>query len=475
MPDPFPILSVECASAILEHLLVSDIARCERVSRGWALFVRQWMASPGLRLHFLHEFAPSDRDNLESAIHYFKEQAAVQRNIGRGEPSAVQKYENTKAFTVAGNHCAWIDKEEVFWQDLSFRSDGSLHPVMKLDPVSVMTLRKPVERFLLGPKGHLLVRHRLHPASSGDNFRDTLVCLESASQAWSHAYKRHRNDNPRYVPILVGEQRVYFGSVTYGDGPAMIKAYALQSGELVYETETVVPHSNCFYGMDDTKSYRFGHPLELLNVDGEELILAFKTQVGFREKLATIYLINGRDGSLRQETRVVLIGRSYVRVSPNRTAFSIISHAAHRHLLKAETFSPQSSGEFAATRVDTILCEADLLSLDPFTSRVLAGDSQPLCSSLVNVIDPETLSRIQAAQPAYFTSPGQCSKGLRLTATDPCSVTLPPHSKRARKRRRFPSVPGWAAHLRFADGHRAVMECTDGAIYVFDFSPGRYS
>jgi hypothetical protein len=455
------------------------------------------MVSPGLRLHYLHELATSDRYNLERSIRYFKEQgmartkravtvakdpvAAVQSNIGRGEPSAVQKYENAKLFTVAGNYCAWMDKEAVFWQDLSYKSDGSLHRVMKLDPVGVdKALDEPVERVLLGADGYLLVRHRIRPASSTENVRDTLVCLESGTQVWSHTYKRYRDDDPRYVPIMVGQKRVYLGSVTNGDGPAMIKAYALQSGELLYETETVVPHTNCFYGMNDTKNYRFGHPLELLNVDGEEVILALKTQRGFRENLATIHLINCEDASLRQQTRVILIGPSHVRVSPNRTAFSIISHAVHKSLLKVETFTRQRDGQFVATRVDTILCKASLLSVDPFTSRLLtvdnpSVDSRPLCSSLVEVTDPDTLSRTQVVPPTYFTFPGQCNKGLHLTATDACRMTLAPRSRRARKRRPFPKVRRWAAHLRFADGHRVVMECTDGSVYLFDFAPGRYS
>jgi hypothetical protein len=199
MPDPLQLLSVDCANAIFEHLSVSDLGQCERVSRGWALFVRQWMVSPGLRLHYLHELATSNRYNLERSIRYFKEQgmtctqassevannpvAAVQRSIGRGEPSAVQKYENAKSFTVAGNYCAWTDKEAVFWQDLSSRSNGSLHPVMKLDAVGVDGARH--ERIQLGANGHLLIRSTIDPAPNDAvpaNVLDILVCLESASQ-----------------------------------------------------------------------------------------------------------------------------------------------------------------------------------------------------------------------------------------------------------------------------------------------------
>jgi hypothetical protein len=267
--------------------------------------------------------------------------------------------------------------------------------------------------------------------------------------------------------------------MTYGDGPSMIRAYALQTSQLLYETETIVPHTNCLYGMDDTKSYRFGHPLELLILDGDETILAFKTERGFRQRLATFYLINGEDGSLRQKTRVVLIGPAYIRVSPNRTAFSIISGGVYRHIIKVETYFRQGNGQFAATRVDTGSCEANLLSLDPFTGRVLSvdspdEDSRPHCSSLVEVLDSDTLSRMQAARQRFFIFPGQCNKGLHLTAADACRITLPPQSKRARMRRPFPKVSK-AAHLRFADGYRAVMECTDRTVYVFDFSPGRYS
>jgi hypothetical protein len=460
------------------------------------------MVSPGLRLHFLHDLANSDRCSLESSIRYFNEQglfcskqlvpvtnnpvAAVQKSIGRGEPSAVRKYENVKAFTVAGKYCAWVKENEgVFWQDLSCKSDGSLHPVMKLDPAGVdEALDKPGELVLLGANGYVLIRYNIQPAPSGEvfeNVRDTLFCLERGSQVWSHAYRRHQNSGPRYVPVLVGDKRVYFGSMTYGDGPSMIRAYALQTSQLLYETETIVPHTNCFYGMDDTKSYCFGHPLELLDMDGDEIILAFKTETGFRQRLATFYLINGEDGSLRQKARVFLIGPAYIRVSPNRTAFSIVSGGLgglYRHLIKVETYSRQSNGQFAATRVDTVSCEAKLLSLDPFTGRVMtvdspSEDSRPRCSSLVGVLDSNTHSRMQTARQTYFTFPGQCNKGLHLTAADACRITLPPRSNRARVRRPFPKVPR-AVHLRFADGYRAVMECDEGTIYVFDFAPGRY-
>ncbi|KAL2871203.1 uncharacterized protein BJX67DRAFT_218781 [Aspergillus lucknowensis] len=291
MPDPFQTLSVECASGILEHLSVSDIARCEGVGRGWAVFIRQWMVSPGLRLHFRHDIGLSGRCDLKESVRYFKEQAAVQKNIKRGEPCAVREYKRTIAFVVAGNYCSWVEhKEGIFWQNLSYKSDGSLHPVMKLDAVDVDEKLHEQEKFvILGANGHLLVRYKTLPVWSDEEsgVQDALFCLNSGHQLWSRPCL---GVEQKYVPMLVGEDRVYFGTVTHGTGPSMLRAYALESGELLYETETIVPHTNCFYGMDDTKGYRFGHPLELLRAGKEELILAFKTEVGFREHIATICL-----------------------------------------------------------------------------------------------------------------------------------------------------------------------------------------
>ncbi|KAL2840511.1 hypothetical protein BJY01DRAFT_249973 [Aspergillus pseudoustus] len=483
MPDPFQTLSIECASGILEHLSVADIARCEGVSRGWAVFVRQWMVSPGLRLHFQNDIGLSDRCDLKECAWYFKEQAAVQKHIERGEPCAVREYKRAAVFITAGNYCAWVEhKEGIFWQDLSYKPDGSLHPVMKLDAIVVDENLHEQEKFvILGASGHLLVRYRTLPGWTDEEpgVEDALFCLDTGSQLWC---RRCHGVEQKYVPMLVGEDRVYFGTVTCGSGPSKLRAYALESGELLYDTETIVPHTNCFSGMDDTRGYRFGHPLEFLRAGKEELILAFKTEVGFRNHMATIWLINGADGSLRQKTRALMIGGpSYVRVSPNRTAFSIISHRAYLPLIKVETFARQSNGEFASTCVDVIDpqtdCQPHLLSLDPFAGCILALEGDPAsvhCSRLVEAVDPDTVSRIKVKTPAQLLVSPRGHEDRQLIPIGSCTISLPPRSKRARLRRPFPSRDSRLHHVRFTDGYRAVIQWVDGTIFVLDFAPGRY-
>jgi hypothetical protein len=46
--------------------------------------------------------------------------------------------------------------------------------------------------------------------------------------------------------------------------------------------------------MYDTRNYRFGHPLELLNVDSDEVILAFKSKEGFAKSLPRSILLMAR-------------------------------------------------------------------------------------------------------------------------------------------------------------------------------------
>ncbi|KAL5334003.1 hypothetical protein BJX70DRAFT_36945 [Aspergillus crustosus] len=72
LPDPLQCFSVECASAVFAYLSVSDIARCERVCRGWRAFTGRWIASFGLRLHYPHLMDHPGTLDSESASPMFR-------------------------------------------------------------------------------------------------------------------------------------------------------------------------------------------------------------------------------------------------------------------------------------------------------------------------------------------------------------------------------------------------------------------
>lgn len=82
-----------------------------------------------------------------------------------GEASGMRKYEQVKAFTVAGKYCVWVQHGKgIFWQDLSPRKVGSLHPVFQLDRVDPLEEAQLAGNLMtLGTNGYLLVRYPTNP------------------------------------------------------------------------------------------------------------------------------------------------------------------------------------------------------------------------------------------------------------------------------------------------------------------------
>lgn len=315
--------------------------------------------------------------------------------------------------------------------------------------------------------------------SADFRFRDTLYRLSNQEQLWSHS-SWWDTDN-QYIPLCVGQHRVYFGTISNGNDPARMKAYELQSGKLLYEAKTIA-HTNSFYGCLDTADYPFGHPLKLLDADQDEVILAFKPHRKHPEHMATIYLISGTDGTLQQSLKVELTGVPQIILSGNRTEFSVISHRHNNPIIRVEIFARLSDGQFAPRRLDIVdpqtTCRPQTLALDPFTHCVmyLVGTQDiPYCAKLVDIIDPNTLASIksQVRKPVFELR----RVDRYLTPIDPGKITLPPSKAVGIRRRSLPKTGVSAKKMRLLDGHRIAIMCDEGdgwdiwTIYLFDFEP----
>ncbi|KAL2836700.1 hypothetical protein BJX68DRAFT_273397 [Aspergillus pseudodeflectus] len=117
--DPFLRLSFKCAGNILFYLDPTDIARCEGVSRGWGAFVRAWIASSGFSSNF-----PGLLDRIIT-----KDPPAIRRSSktcfsAARQPSGI---EASDRISFAGDYAAWHREDEIHWQRMSFREDGSLY------------------------------------------------------------------------------------------------------------------------------------------------------------------------------------------------------------------------------------------------------------------------------------------------------------------------------------------------------------
>ncbi|KAL2827324.1 hypothetical protein BDW59DRAFT_160291 [Aspergillus cavernicola] len=414
--DPLQCFSVECASAVFRYLAASDIAQYEGVSRGWRTFTCQWMASFGLRLHYPHEVACPGTLEPDMAMMIFKSHAALRSNIKRGRPSNVRKYERTRAFLVAGDFCVWLKHNEgIFWQRLSHQADVSPQPRSLLDPAGAFHgHHDPAELMVLGATGYLLIRYPVDPPPGTnlvENYRDTLYCLKTGTQMLTHRYQRESYDVPRFIPLLVGENRVYW--------------------ELLYRAETV-GHSRSICGFLDTRPHPYGIPLELIQGAQDELILICKPhcQTG---SVATVHLINGTNGSLHQKMLVDVLKCPYIVVSPSKSTFALISRQELTRTVRIQTFSRQRSGQFAETRVEIVdppgPRDFGLLALDPFCDGVVAlrkPDAAPYCSSLEDSCDDDLLSTHRAAFKPFF-GPNRLDRCLITSAA--AKVALPPLSE----------------------------------------------
>ncbi|KAL4863356.1 hypothetical protein BDV12DRAFT_29683 [Aspergillus spectabilis] len=483
--DPLHRFSVECASAVFAYLSASDLAHCERVSRGWRTFTRQWMASFGLRLHYPHEVDRLGTLKADTAITRFKSYAALRANIRRGRPSIVCKYERTRAFLAAGDFCVWLKHNEgIFWQHMSYQGGVFPQPASLLDPADAFhSYLDPTELMVLGANGYLLIRYPADspPGTVTKNYRDTLYCLKTGKQMWTRHYQRESYDVPFFTPLLVGEDRVYFGRVTTGrGGSSEIHAYALHSGELLYRADTVA-HSSSYCGFLDTRPHPYGIPLQLVRGAEDELILVCKPH-SQTERLVTIHLINGTNGNLHQKMLVDVLTSPYILVSASKSAFTLISHERYTSTVRIQTFSRQTNGQFAEIRIETVDLPSPHdfrhLALDPFSQAMVALREEgtvPCCSSLEDACDDSLLSSRKAAFKPFF-SPKRLDRCLVTSAVS--EVALPPRSEGAKSLDSLPPGSGLNREgLSVVDGHRFTVngerhESLDiWTVYLLDFNP----
>ncbi|KAL4875108.1 hypothetical protein BJY04DRAFT_224305 [Aspergillus karnatakaensis] len=479
--DPLCSLSVECASTVFLYLSAPELAHCERVSRAWRSFTRQWIASFGFRLHFPHARECNDSIETSAAVCIFKSQSRVRANIQRGQPSHVHIYPQTRVFLAAGDFCVYLRHNQgIFWARLSPRGGAALQPILLLDTVDALQRHHdPSELMVLGANGYLLVRSPLDmPPGTHEvqRYSDTLYCLEKGEQMWTH-----RSNDPRSIPLLVGEERVYFGRVTIGKSRSSeIQAYALDSGELLYQGETVeVIRSNC--GFLDIRPHPFGIPLQLLYGAQDELLLVCKPHHA-TTRIVTINLINGADGTLHQKLLADVLKSPYIVRSSGRGAFALISRDEDASTLRIQTFCRQTNGQFTEASIDVVDLSRSLsmkkLAIDPFVDVVLdlhLPERQVRLSILEDPHNETLLAQYNAAFKPFFSP----KKIDRCLITNPgTQISLPSSSGNANLPSSSPPNSGInRERWRILDSHRFLVNYKDHddydswTAYILDFNP----
>ncbi|KAK2796489.1 hypothetical protein FQN50_009534 [Emmonsiellopsis sp. PD_5] len=372
-------------------------------------------------------------------------------------------------------------EEGVFWQCLSDQEDGSPYPEKKLDIEEPRVKLDRVEFIGLNAEGFLLVQVGLiNPARPAERFRDTIYCLSTGKDVWTRYQPAGRWDKPFYIPLFIGKERVYFAP---SDKPEILMAYELCTGKLVYESDV-----DCELTLPNGLAYSNVIPSyirQLISSKNGECIL--HTGPGpYVEGLGTMMemaLIDAANGHSLGEFVVEKQSNPYIISDPtaNSCTLALISDRrdSPSSYIKIQHFSQNpTDGQFSSTGIEIVSLQDhpmhDIVAIDPFRHIIASYNGRPLpyAWTLAECSDPavhgqvhdETLNDL--AVDRYWTV-----KGIR-------EITLPPRTKRGKKRRPFIPDSVYSNRIRFADGRVVIWGTQYYAsekkrFYVFDFSHRR--
>ncbi|KAL3477655.1 hypothetical protein BJX99DRAFT_257255 [Aspergillus californicus] len=479
--DPFKTLCFDCASLILEYLGLRDLARCEQVNRGWRDLIHVWISISGLRLHFPAQWDIHTTNDVHTAARIYRECAVPYFTLRSGRPTGARTIEaSSRLFAIAGDFAAWIsDDSTIYWQDLSYRHDGSFHPIQELEFI----FADQILYLDLNAQGYLLVR-TLHMG-----YTDYIIRLQTGRTLWSRITDPGAVMLPYHQPLPLGRRRVYY--LCREDMGESVMAFDIDSGRLLYKTP-----------LEDARLRHFHIPrvliqralsksfVKIVHVGEREFIVAIvlsgrleRSNVPTTTK--SVLIIKGDDGTLLQKIKSRKIWSYASLTTPTldqEGQFAIQSHSSWRGPvvnIQKFTWNPETH-IFDEERTETICLFGDNAPRIP----TMAIDAYRGLGGSVNIV-----TLIPEMWPIIPFPRGYPAADRFMTTYYPSTVgridgiaheiTIPPQGEGARYRRLF--VPNWeigmqaGQGMRFVDGDRVVLKSTlwegapDAEYQVFDF------
>ncbi|KAL4915663.1 hypothetical protein BDW62DRAFT_212517 [Aspergillus aurantiobrunneus] len=306
--DPLQFLPWDCTNLVLQYLDIRDLARCEQVGRAWRDFVQRWMVDVGRRYCLPGDWTPdiTGLTGFEEAVRTVRKSVveyAAYRKFTSGNASCARRYEASAPglFDSNGDFAVWHAGESIFWQNLRFQDDGSLHPVQKL-AVRVTRDNMPYLGVNAEETGKWLWKRRTWP--------DTKL-------------------------FAIGKERVYL--VSTDPGKRTLTARDIKSGRLLYEVPVV--HS----------VRRSRPPVPVQQRGGEEVIVNIHSvsMGGTIVIVNGLQIINGKDGRVLQTiaTRIWVHGSQIIPRRSEEGGFAVLSHFRSTHwYVKIQKFSQDPNG-----------------------------------------------------------------------------------------------------------------------------------
>ncbi|KAK2801144.1 hypothetical protein FQN51_005459 [Onygenales sp. PD_10] len=397
-----------------------------------------------------------------------------------GKPSSVRSYRDCHFFDISGDFvCQYRPEEGVFWQCLSYQEDGSSYPEKKLDIGEPRADLDNVKFIGLNAEGFLLVQVGLkNPPTPAESYRDTVYCLNTGKEVWTRYQPgTGHHQRPFYTPLFVGKERVYF----YPRGkPEILMAYELRTGKLVYESDVGfrwIPVNGLGY-----YTILPSHIIQLISAKNGEFILYTGRHAPYLGPMMEITLIDAANGQsigklvVEQESSPSIISDP----TANSCTFALISYRRNypSSYIKIQHFSQNpTDGQFSSTGTEIVCLQdqalLDVLAIDPFRHIIASYSGRPLpyVWPLAECSDPAVYGTVYEDLPGRAVDRYWSLKGM-------CEITLPPQTKRGKKRRPFIPDNAFSNRLRIADGRVVIWGSLYYAndkkrFYVFDFSHRR--
>ncbi|KAL2835559.1 hypothetical protein BJY01DRAFT_252524 [Aspergillus pseudoustus] len=464
--DPFQRFSFETAAHILSYLDAPSIIRCEGVSRGWKYFIQAWIANFGFATNFLGQVKQYKADHRDEILRRFKELAAIEANLVSGKPTSVRKIEADHRFIVTGDFAAWRISDDIHWQRLNFRADGSVFKARRLNCEPRVQW---CDKLMLNANGYLLVS-RMCTRIRSQVKRVDVYCLEEQRKLYTMQGSQLEQDVTS-TPVTISATQIYFAS------RFSLRVHDLLSGDLLH----TVPLKDD-PGLVTTPMTPTPHPrrsFALLQDDQRELIIILHNS----RLVSVIQILDGGAGSVIQEFQVKTRRSPRVVVAPNQRDFAVVSENVAPTLeLSVEKFSLGPDGLFHSSATEAIVSDfrntgSYLFALDPFRSLVATPESRciPAIRGLVDST-PRHSAEENSSSLAHCPPSDPRTASWRLLRPGPeREITLPP--KYAHHKSRRPYVPDSNYSPKgvcFVDGDRLLLRTMSHTLgpavyYLFDF------
>ncbi|KAL4779454.1 hypothetical protein BJX76DRAFT_351804 [Aspergillus varians] len=465
--NPFEILPWDCANLVLQFLDVQDLARCEQVGRSWRDFVQLWLVDIGHQYCLPDRWRPDTVDPIFAAeafndIKKSAVQYAAHRKFTSGKASCARRYQTsaTGLFDISGDYTVWHSGENIFWQDLSFRRDGTLHPANRL---AVRVAGDNLRYLAVNAEGYVYYQicRPNNQLDKPEDFRHYMVRLQTGEKLW----KRHAKPDTKLFAF--GKDRVYL--VGTGLHNRYLTARDIKSGKLLYEVPFLHP-------VRRSKS-----PVTVQLHGGAEVLVHIHSVLFLANIFIVdgIQIINGADGRILQTipTRIWTHGSQIIPQTDKKGSFALLSHfRTTKWYVKIQKFTQiPSDGTFHIQCTEVLELgkypdQINQIGIEPYRYVAVSLEGRRALPRVMSIQENPTPTIDRRTLPVGTAS--STDKWLRIGPAR--EVTLPQKYKHHKVRRLF--IPGpldygpSSCRVNFASCDRIVLFTEPRQFYcLFDF------